>query len=216
MDPNNMILYVGDIPLRLNGAVNDRVNEQINDFVAAMSGRDQSAGYYTDRRRAPASKVADDIAVGKKAEFFALLALYRHYGFPSVPVDLEIRRGKKKGWATDLPFASVDARFPNAHVKACSDKTISFCGDFSWTFQIGDARGTSGIDDIFMRGNDDILVLVYLADAVTPEAVVKAIIPWDTAQLHLADPRKASLVGLKKCLYYADLKANFAAMKTTA
>ena len=51
---------------------------------------------------------------------------------------------------------------------------------------------------------------------MTPEAVVKAIIPWDTAQLYLKDPRKASLVGLKKCLYYADLQDAFAKLQATA
>lgn len=193
---------ISDIKVTFSEEQNIKVNKIIEDFVNKMLGKNQSVDYYQKKRNA--KKAAEDIFLGKKAEFFALYILHKKYNFPLIKIDLEIRDSWQKGWSKDLPFSEKDNNFPNVHVKACSQTTYDFCDDYSWTFQYCDNDGKFGQDEIF-KINNDLVVLVYLPNLLSKTAIIKAIISWELARKHLRDPKKVSLRGLKKCLYYKDL-----------
>lgn len=172
---------------------NKEINDKISNFVKAMADKKQSANYYLKERRAV--KPLDDIALGKKAEFFAAKLLGEG------EVDLDVRVGRKKGWQPDLV---IDGE--NYHVKSCNEKGFQFCGDYSWTFQRE--------DPLLYSNSREWVVLVYLADAASSDGEIKLVALWEDVKGLLKNPLKKSLIGLKYCLYYRDL-LNVKPKKTT-
>lgn len=198
-----MITKIVDLKVSLTDEQNEEVNKLIERFVNEMLGDQQSVSYYNKRRNA--SKAAEDIFLGKKSEYLALLAMHKEFGFPLVKPDLEIRNGRKKGWEPDLPFREVDSSFPNVHVKACSKFTYDYCKDYSWTFQYSNNTGICGKDDLFLSETEDLVALVYVENSRSKNGVIKSVLPFSEIRKHLKDPIKKTLVGLKKCLYYQDI-----------
>lgn len=197
------MIGVKDIVVELSNEENSKINKKIELFVSEMGKGKQSTSYYTQNRNVKADKAAEDIFLGKKAEFFVCIALNRYYNIPYIEPDLEIRKGNKKGWGADIPLA--DHGYPDMHVKSCSAKTFKYCKDFSWTFQYSNNTGKSGKDKLFKDEKNDLISLVYLAMPTTNQGTIKAILNWKTVQENLKDPLKPTLIGLKKCLYYQDL-----------
>ncbi len=206
MDVLLKLAEVRDIQVSLGLKQNELINKKIDQFVNEMLNEKQSASYYTLNRNAGSiHKVAEDIFLGKKAEVFTMYGLHREYDFPSLKIDIEVRHGKEKGWRADLPFSEVDPSFPNVHVKGCNVQTYRYCKDFSWTFQYNNRDGNGGRDDLFKGRDDDLIAFVFMEYPREMKAVIKAVLPWNTIKKHLKDPKKDSLVGLKKCVYYKDL-----------
>ena len=193
---------IRDIEIRFTDNENKQINEQIQNFVREMEnkGKGPSTNYYLKHRKA--HKPNKDIFLGKKAEFIALRALKNLSKlFSAVEVDMEIRYRKAKGWKPDFSVGGI-----NYHVKACSFSTKDYCGDYSWTFQIANTDIPAGRDELLNSDGNDYVVLVYMKEEISPEGIVKAILQWKEAKPLLRDPLKTSLIGLKKCLYYKDLK----------
>lgn len=200
-----VINRITDLRVTLTEQQNINLNKDIETFVEKMTEKDQSVLYYKEKRNTNTKKAAEDIFLGKKSEFLTLLGLHKIYGFPLVKPDMEIRVGCNKGWEKDLAFRKKDATFPNVHVKSCSRGTYNYCNDYSWTFQYSNNDGNFGRDDIFNDANPDLVALVFLETPQSKEGIIKAILPWVIIRQYLKDPKKKSLIGLKKCLYYKDL-----------
>lgn len=194
---------IQDFLISLSDQDNDQVNRRIRLHAEALSDKKQkqSAKYYVENRNATASKVINDICLGKKAEVMTMLVLRDSFGFPAVPVDLEIRKGNKKGWMPDLIYPDV-----KVHVKSCSASTLRICGDYSWTFNWKNSDKPGGKDEIFASGNGDLCAFVFMEDWFDKEAVIKAIVPWNDVVPILKDPVLPKFVGIKHCLYFKDLK----------
>lgn len=189
-----------NLKVDISEELNNEINREIQVFVDAMSEKKQSVEYYTKNRSVKADKAIEDIFLGKKAEYFVAIGLEQYCGIPYVKPDLSIRKGKKKGWDADLVLPEV-----NMHVKACSDKTVKFCKDYSWTFQYSNKSGKNGKDQIFEE-NKDIVALVYLPNHLSNSGEIKVISYWKDLINHLRDPLKPTLIGMKKCLYYKDIE----------
>lgn len=181
--------------------LNNQINKKIQIFVDAMSEKKQSVDYYTKNRSVKAEKAMEDIFLGKKAEFFVAIGLQRWCGMAYVEPDLTIRTGRKKGWDVDLTLKDY-----NLHVKACSDKTVKYCKDFSWTFQYSNKSGKNGKDKIFEE-EKDVVALVYLPNHLSDVGEIKVISYWKDLSKYLRDPLKPTLIGMKKCLYYKDIES---------
>lgn len=192
---------MSDLKITFTSKQNKEINKKIDEFVNNMGG---SINYYNKNRRA--SKAKDDIFLGKKAEYFALYALHTKCNFPVINLDMEIRKGKAKGWQCDLPFHETYPDFPNVHVKGCNDWTYNYCNDYSWSFQYSNKNGRNGRDIIFSSPETDLVALVYVENARDPSGIVKKILPWEIAKNYLKDPISRMLVGLKKCLYFKDIQ----------
>jgi hypothetical protein len=182
---------------------NEHINILVQDFVDKMGC---SASYYQAKRGAKHEKAVADIFLGKKAEFVVAKYLNEFHNFPLLEPDLEIRKGRQKGWLCDLPYNDHFSNLPNVHVKACSKSTYRYCGDYSWTFQFKDNNAKSGKDELFKNEfNNEVIAFVYMDDTKCNVATVKAIIPWSETCKFLKPPLKKTLVGIKLCLYYQDL-----------
>jgi hypothetical protein len=184
---------------------NNHINKSIKLFTNSLLGREQSSNYYVKERNASKERVAKNIFLGKKAEFFVLSYLVDTCNFPPLELDLEIREGRRKGWKCDLPFNDLDKHYANVHVKACDFNTYNYCKDYSWTFQYGNKNNAFGRDDLFDSPGSNLVALVYLPNPYSSEATIKAILLWKYLKDYLKDPIKASLKGIKKCLYYEDI-----------
>lgn len=184
-----------DILVTFSDKENKEINLKIASFVQEMQnkGKGPSIAYYENHRKAV--KAAQDIFLGKKAEFVVQRGLNL-----DIDVDVEIRYRTRKGWQPDFVFGDI-----NYHVKACNVKTLEYCGDYSWTFQASNADIGGGKDDLLSSDGNDLVVLVYMEDALSPVGVIKSVSKWSDIKQCLKDPIKKSLRGLKKCLYYKDL-----------
>lgn len=198
------MIGIKDIIVELSDKENKEINDKIDNFVKSMNEKKQSTSYYAQYRNVKAEKAAEDIFLGKKAEFFVCIALNKHYNIPYIEPDLEIRKGNKKGWDADIPL-SQHSKYPDMHVKSCSKKTFRYCKDFSWTFQYSNNNNKSGKDKLFKDEKDDLVSLVYVDVPDSNIGTIKGILLWSIAQKSLKDPLKPTLIGLKKCLYYKDL-----------
>lgn len=195
------ILYINDIIISFNEEDNNRINHKCEEFVLAMSGKNQSADYYENHRNAKRGKILDDIFLGKKAEFVAAQALFQ-YGLPLIEPDLEIRKGRGKKWKCDLQYNNIDV-----HVKSCNRKTLDYCKDYSWTFQNANKDICGGKDTSLENiENKQLIILVYLEEMRYNIGVVKAIAEFSKIEPLLKDPIKKLYIGLKKCIYYKDLE----------
>lgn len=199
------MIGIADIKIELSDKDNIEINSKIAKFVEEMGKGKQSTSYYTQHRNVKADKAAEDIFLGKKAEFFVCLALTKHYNIPYIEPDLEIRKGNKKGWGADIPLEKYN--FPDMHVKSCSKKTYKYCTDFSWTFQYSNNSTKGGKDKLFKDEKDDLISLVYIDFPQSNIGIIKAIMKWSEVQKYLKDPLKPTLIGLKKCLYYKDIES---------
>jgi hypothetical protein len=197
---NMNILYINDIVITFTEEENNNINKKCAEFILGMKGKSQSIEYYEFHRNAPKFKVANDIFLGKKAEFIAAQALCQ-YGLPLIEPDLEIRKGKGKKWKCDLKYNNMDV-----HVKACNNKTLIYCKDYSWTFQNSNRDTYCGKDELLENKSRQLVVLVFLEDMLQNIGIVKTIIEFSQLQPLLKDPIKKTLIGLKKCVYYKDLE----------
>lgn len=191
---------IRDLEITLAEKENVKLNKKIQQFVDNLSSKKQSVDYYVSHRNVKAEKAMADIFLGKKAEYFTSLALKKYYNIEYLEPDLEIRKGRKKGWDCDLPYSNF-----NLHVKSCNAKTVKFCKDYSWTFQLSNNNGFNGKDKLLSEEKNDLISLVYIDNHLSNTGVIKAILPWDLVGSKLKDPIKPTLIGLKKCLYYKDL-----------
>lgn len=203
---NTKIFEVEDRIVSLPQIVDQKANEQIEQFISELSKKGQSCEHHAKYRNTNARKAADDHRLGKKAEIFAAWYLGHNKGFPlSKIVHFEIRKGRSKGWGADLPYAEkVDKRLPNVHVKSCSKRTADRWG-CTWTVQLSDRTGF-GMDKTFLSGpDDDLVVFVYLDDYKSSQATIKAIVPCSEARKLLKLPMLEKYHGKKVSIYYNDL-----------
>ena len=200
------ICQIQDEKVTFEEALNKEINNRIKNFADQLKTNKQSIAYYTQKRNVKSEKAYEDICLGKKAEFILAIHLGIKYNFPIISPDLEIRKGNKKGWGIDLPYAQINSQYPNIHVKACSNSTLKFCQDYSWTFQYNNRNDKFGQDDLFKYNNNDLIAMMFLENYESRYGVIKAILPWEKIKLYLKDPLKPTLQGLKLCVYYKDLK----------
>jgi hypothetical protein len=198
------ICEVQDRVVVFSEETNKKINERINTFVKKLDQKNQSLDFYRRKRKASIRKAYDDNLLSKKAEFFAAWYFYKNLNFPIVSPDLEIREGSSKGWKPDLPYSKKDPSLPNVHVKSCRYWMLDFCGDYSWTIQYHDDTGY-GKDHLFYGPNTDLVACVLLNNYMSPNGIIKAIVPWGIVKQHLDLPVKKSFQNDKRCIYYKNL-----------
>lgn len=201
------ICHIIDEKIILTEDLNREINSRIKEFANQLKRGKQSIDYYSKKRNVKAAKAYEDICLGKKAEYILAIHLGAKYNFPVLIPDIEIRKGNKKGWKIDLPYNEINSQYPNIHVKACSDSTLKFCQDYSWTFQYNNNNDKFGQDDLFKYNNNDLIAMMFLENYESSYGVIKAILPWEKLKKHLKNPLKRTLIGLKVCIYYKDLFA---------
>lgn len=192
--------FVKDEHVYFDGFENQRIDYDINEFVEKMF---ESANYYKMMRNVRADRAKSDMFIGKKAEFLAAKFLSNKFELPLIAPDMEIRKGRAKKWVCDLIY-DREPRI-NVHVKCCTESTVKWLNDYSWTFQWSDNKGKHGKDDVFEDTNDDYLAMVYIGNTNTCSGTIKGLVKIKDIKPLLKDPKKPTLVGLKKCLYYKDL-----------
>lgn len=185
------------LEIKFSEEKNNEINKLVEKFVDGMF---DSVSYYTRMRNVNKDRAKLDMFVGKKAEFFTAEYLNKYHAMPLLLPDLNIYKGRQKSWAADLIHGEV-----NIHVKCCTASTLKYCGDYSWTFQYADKVGNGGKDDIFEQANGDLLSLVYIESPRLSSGIIKGMVYLRDIKHLLKDPKKSTLIGLKKCLYYNDL-----------
>lgn len=177
--------------------VDENYMKQLDVFVAGMNAKEQSIQEYVANRFTTKECAENDQFIGKKSEFFAMHFMDQNYGFPIIPIDLEIRKKGKKGWAHDLPYKQHYDVLPNFHVKACSKKTLEVTKrKQSWTFQQWDKS-------IFHRNTLEYEygIFVYLHDLMAKEATIWIILPIHEVKTFLREPILDKYKDSKTCFY---------------
>lgn len=182
------------------------INEHIGRFVDNIFKKGGS--YYRNKRNAyNFEKMKYDNFLGKKGEVFARRYLIEEHNYPrDIRVDLRVYDERKKNWDADLNYGRVEG-YEDIHIKSCSKSTYDYVGDYSWTFQYNNSIGEGGRDDLFLdKKGEDIIGFVYMDDCEDNYCFILGFYRWKDIVLLLKDPMKKTLKGIKKCLYYKDLK----------
>lgn len=209
MTDYSAIHIVKDFPVNLSFKDNEQANKEVYVHAEALCNKiGQSGDHYARKRKANPDKVIKDIALGKKSEIMAMHLLRDEFGFPEVPIDIEIREANNKGWMPDLYYRKVDPSICNVHVKGCNGFTVTLCNDYSWTFQWKNSDAIGGKDEIFRSGSGDLCAFVFMEDWQNDTGTVKAILPWDYVCPLFRDPVLTKYIGIKHCLYYRDFQNN--------
>lgn len=182
----------------------DGIQVSISRFASASG-----VEHYTQERAVDAGKAKRDVSLGKYGEIFTNQLLMAS-GFPRTPVDCRIYGARDKSFAADLPFRSRGHRdFPDVHVKTCNAQTVRFVREPSWTFQWRNQHREGGKDSLFSRSNPkDVVAFVYIQDSASRLATIVATAPFHilASDGMLRLPRREDKRGLKRCVYYSDLK----------
>lgn len=198
------------IEIKLPDYVNDKINANVKKYADAKKGKDQSIDYYEKKRGVKDPKKAYwDIYNGKKGEYFTAIILNKKFSFPYLEPDCKILPRGEKNWNPDLPYQQLNEIYPNVAVKACSNSTYRFCKDYSWTFQYCNSDGIAGKDEIFEETSDNHYVaLVYIPVPEESLGTLMVFAPWVKVAPFLRDPISPKYKGIKRCLYFEDLKNN--------
>jgi hypothetical protein len=165
----------------------------------------ESKKYYASRRAAVPAKLQHDITNGKYGEFIAA-EFFPNFGVPYLAPDLVVKKSDEKNWDADLPYSKV-GNFLDCHVKTI-DQESKEKYNFSWTFQKKNTYGTGGEDRLLSHPECKDLVAFVLVPTLwgESEAQVVASAPWNLVFPLLRDPLLPKYIGIKKCLYYKDLR----------
>lgn len=192
------------IEIELSTKENEKINAILEEYGEGMEA---SHKFWAKQRNA--SKPKEDSMVGKKGEFIVAKYVLETYGHEIAP-DVQIYSSKKKNWDADLPYNAVGKKFPDVHVKTCSQKTIDYAKQPSWTFQMSNGNGFFGTDKL-LSSNDydnDLIALVFVPTWDSPVAQIQHFLKWKTAKTFLRDPMSPRLKNIKTCLYTNDLEVS--------
>lgn len=184
----------------------------INKLTDGLKEKNQSFGFYANKRNTTEDKAELDNIIGKCGEIIVSSHLRKEYGFPVMIPDFKIYDKQNKSWDCDLPFSKEDENYPNCHVKTCSYSTSNFIrgsgSKYSWTFQYSDGFGKNGKDRLFDKPNcNELILFVYFPNIGWgwKEAKLVASAPWNKLQSILKEPISKELRQIKKCIYSKDL-----------
>ena len=192
------------IEIELTDKENKRINAILEEYGEGMEG---SHKFWAKQRNA--SKPKEDSMVGKKGEFIVAKYVLEEYGHEIAP-DVQIYSSKKKNWDADLPYNTIGKNFPDVHVKTCSQKTLDYAKQASWTFQMSNGNGFYGTDKL-LSSNDydkDLIALVFVPTWDSPNAKIEHFLSWKDAKKFLRNPLSPRLKNIKTCLYNNDLNAS--------
>lgn len=146
---------------------------------------DSSGEHYVRYRHASRSRVIDQIAFGKVAEF----AVFKHLGttFP----DMNHYSARDKSWKADLFLGDTPV-----HVKSCLANTYD-----SWIFQYSDQTGFGRDSEIFDNPSGVVVPCIILR----PHVTVYPAVDVTAVRKLLRAPLLKKHQGGKMCLYLDDL-----------
>lgn len=175
-------------------------DEQLHQILEFVDKRKQDVGFYgVARFGGSKEKMADDIMVGVLSEFITY-NVFLEMGFNFIcPPDLTYTPVKEKVWKPDLIIAQDSYSLMNLHVKG----SRGYKGFSTWTFQLGNATGTKGMDPLLSIPETDqnnFVSLVHVTGYKTGK--IMAYGQWHTLKTHLRDPILKDKKGIKTCLYY--------------
>jgi len=202
--------YIGDISYTFPEEENKSLNAVISGFADAMNVPGQSSEYWTGERNAV--DPWENNARGKKGEYGLVEILHQEFGLPRMEVDIEIRKGRKKGWREDLILDEDHDRMPRFHAKTCNLNTYMKYGkDYSWIFQVDNKKSKGGKDPItsgIYPYPNDVVAFMYVETWESPTVHLKALVP--VGALHdwnqFKDPWKRDLRNIKTAVYLRHLE----------
>lgn len=156
-----------------------------------------SRSQYRRRNQSNPDRIISQIVDGKMGE----LMVERHLietGFSSSSPDFEIYTARNKSFDADLFCGKV-----NVHVKTQSAESAQRYGA-SWVFQAGGV-GFGNTDPCLDNSSSDWCVFVTL-DAKTHSANLVGPLDIRSIRPHFKDPKLQHLIGIKKCIYLADIQ----------
>jgi len=163
----------------------------------AVFSEEQDSGHYGNRNQFNAKTKQRQIFIGKLGEVVAWRALR------SSEPDFEIYPPRKKNWKPDLQGNGFEF-----HVKSQEAEDAKKYG-LSWTFQLSDAKGKGGKDLEIFKDHDgkSMIVFVGINYAEGYGKILAVIAGRKLFDLKLfRDPKLPHLIGIKKVIYFDDLK----------
>lgn len=161
----------------------------------AIRSHHTSKDEYARRNQTNAKTIIDQIATGKRAELAVYKFLTEHRIPCSYP-DFHIYEAESKSFDPDLKAFNTKIA-----VKAMSHTQAERFGT-SWIFQRSNKSGGGKDIEVFGKAEGFVVLALDWKKRITllGAPAVKIVLP------KMRDPKKASLRGIKKALYYKDIK----------
>jgi len=108
------------------------IPDELLKLAEDYGNREKATGSEDYRQEGDGHTKSSDAVLGKILELVTPDILTKHYGFPSISLDpnLRVLQKKDKRFDVDLDYPTVDARFPGVHCKATSWLPVS--GSLQW------------------------------------------------------------------------------------
>jgi len=156
---------------------------------------DTSQDQYRRRNQSNPTRIVQQIADGKMGELLAYDHMKR-LGFECTEPDFAIYTARFKSFDADLISGNT-----HVHVKSQNRTSADKYGT-SWVFQAG-GRGFGHVDPCVQEGESWCIFVVV--DHETHSAEIHGPLDMVNVRPHFKDPKLQHLVGIKKCIYLADI-----------
>jgi len=174
---------------------------------------EKSSYYATYRKATSGGDVARNHKNSKLSELIVSAYISKLHGCLIAP-DFNIYEENDKSWVADLPYKDQGFDvFPyNVHVKSTDNVALNRVGQKSWVFQLSNASGTGGKDDLFVHPEehvDDWIAFCYVNEQEHyVDVSLEWFLPWKDVvdQELLKEPYYNKFKGIKLCVYENDLK----------
>jgi len=198
-----MLSFLCNDPIIWSEAENEALNARVFQFATKMK---DSITYCIENRRSNKDTIEIGYRYSKKAEYAAARWLHEKGDYPFLEPDMEVVSAENKNWDPDLIYDPLDKDSSGFHVKSCSCDTRFIAYDYSWTFQTANSNGPGGKDAIFYSKKDEWVILVYATTWTINKYVIMGLVDFQEVKSVLCDPNKDSLVGLRLCLNYENIR----------
>ena len=164
----------------------------------------QVGGDYSTRNQFNTNKAQIDHTCAKISECFVYLYLTDELKLKGIkPPDFGIYPPNEKSWDADLYIKDKPL-----HVKSISNWSKESLGCETYTFQNSDPKRGFGRDSVLDNPND--LLACVFVDFIARTCELRVFQRVGNILPLLKDPLKQELKGIKKCLYYDDIKSPIA------
>lgn len=190
-------------------AIEVTINDEVFDSCSKFANDVNPTTKYNDCGQVDMSKRLIDNLIGKIAEFgvYGILnKIGKDKNFNVCMPDINIYKGKKKNWKSDLAIETDDGYVSIAVKSQSLSQALKY--SFSGTFQIASFRK----DKVFDNANE--LIFLCLVDDVNSKYKKILILPpKKVSDITFADPKLPKFRGIKTC-YYAKDNFNAEQLKT--
>ncbi|MFZ4768630.1 MAG: hypothetical protein ACOYLO_00520 [Ferruginibacter sp.] len=186
---------------KFDNAIEVSINDEILDLCKKFASAVNPTTRYDDCGQNDMDKRYIDNLIGKISEFAVygiLNSIGKENNFEVNRPDINIYKGKKKSWKSDLSIIATDNEINMAVKSQTLSQALKY--SFSGTFQAASFRRDAALD------NSNEIIFLCLVDDSSDYKKTLVLPPKKISDIKMSDPKLPKFRGIKIC-YYA--KENF-------